>query len=341
MCNVVVATLADFLAYYCFTVLILVALVSTMESYVYFPVDPAHVVWPDAAPKAKHGMTILIGVVNDVNTKETTWAFSAELVASGWKQAAKRPGQVDVNNPLADVAVIKITGTVKMNPNGLANAGATYGEALTAAPSRKTNAELDILLAKYDKLDVEPVCQGLRVHAGDSDITLSGFPICKEGCEWSDVAGQEEKRSPYGKIIQKKKPSNFRLLRRNMKQERRHVVQLTRYCRADGPHHIVSDMAKRSPGTVKGMSGGPVTNGKGNIVGLISTEWGGLSETANLVSHIEVQKLLADASKYINLPAGGAYGETHACGCATCNPPAAPPQQQPQQQPQHGGETKG
>ena len=283
-------------------------------------------------------MTILIGVVNDVNTKKTTWAFSAELVASGWKQAARRPGdkgQVDVNNPLADVAVIKITGTVKMNANGLANAGATYGEALTAAPSRKTKAELDILLRNYDKLDVEPVCP-LRVRAGDSDITLSGFPICEEGREWSDVAGQSEIRSPDKpwEIIQEKKPSNFSLLRRNMKQERRHVVQLTRYCLADGPHHIVSDMAKRSPGTVKGMSGGPVTNGKGNIVGLISTEWEGLSETANLVSHIEVQKLLADASKYINLPAGGgAYGETHACGCATCNPQASPP-------PQQGDETK-
>ena len=132
--------------------------------------------------------------------------------------------------------------------------------------------------------------------------------------------------------------ADFSLLRRDMKQERRHVVQLRRWCKADGPHIIVSDMAKRSPGTVKGMSGGPVTNGKGNIVGLISTEWEGLSETANLVSHIEVQKLLADASKYINLPADGAYGETHACGCATCIPPPAPLQQPPQQG--GGGETK-
>ena len=83
-------------------------------------------------------------------------------------------------------------------------------------------------------------------------------------------------------------------LQQNLKQDPpRHIVKAGGHIyRGDG--NIMTDRVGVDTTTVVGMSGGPATNRNGDVVGMISWEWGaGVGTAAYLVSHNNIQEMLA------------------------------------------------
>ena len=93
---------------------------------------------------------------------------------------------------------------------------------------------------------------------------------------------------------------------RTLRQEVRHLNTDREGNIYAGNGNLTTDQAEQYRATVVGMSGGPATNKDNNMVGLITAEWGAEHSIAFLVSHNNIQDMLAST----------VYGVS--CQCPDC-----------------------